>query len=207
MKFRKERKEIVYFCKRLYYKGLTTTLGGNVSCRAGDGRILITPSSIDKNNIKPGQLVILSINGENLTPGIKPSIEKDMLLNIYKCRPEINAIIHAHPAVSSAFAVMDRVINTNLLAESRVFLKDLVKIPYFRQGSGELAKAVSHAFINTRVALMQNHGVITAGRNMTEAFERIEVLESAAKITLITNLLNNWKEIPGEELSFLDSIL
>lgn len=104
-------------------------------------------------------------------------------------------------------AIDKKNINTNLLAESRTFLGIPSKIPYYRQGSEALAKKVSEAFKSNNVVIMQNHGVIAIGKTLVEAFERIEVLEFADKITLITELLNNKIEIPEKELKFLDSIL
>ncbi len=207
MKYKKERKKLIQFCKRLYNKNLTTSLGGNLSIRLKNKIILITPSAVDKKNIKKKEIVILDANGKNYTPDIVPSIEKNLHLNIYKIRNDVQAIIHAHPSISSAFTTMKKNINTNLLAESRIFLGIPSKIPYLRQGSEALATKVSEAFKLNNVVIMQNHGVITVGKTMIEAFERIEVLESAAKITLITELLNDKIEIAEKELKFLDSIL
>ena len=98
----KERKEVARFMRRLYKKGLTTSLGGNISKRVGD-HFLITPSEVDKGTLKAKNIVILDQEGNNLTQWISPSRETSMHLQIYKDHPTINAIVHCHTIFASAF--------------------------------------------------------------------------------------------------------
>jgi L-fuculose-phosphate aldolase len=199
------KEEVAYFMRRLYQKNLTTTSGGNISLKLDDGIVLLTPSGVDKGTIKGNQVCILSPNGKNLTRNIRPTVEKNMHLAIYEARPDITAIIHAHPTLATSFTVMDKKINTNLIAESRAVLGDVARTEYVMQGTDELANIVAKATTRANVVLMNNHGVLTVGNDLLQAFDRIEVLEAAAKITIITDMLKSRREIPTESLKLLDN--
>jgi L-fuculose-phosphate aldolase len=187
-KYKQERKEIAGFMRRLYKRGLTTTSGGNISMRVSNDTILITPSATDKGRMKWKNVGILSILGENLTPGLKPSIESEMHLGIYKRNSEVLAIIHAHPVFASSFTAMNSVINTSLTAEARVICGEPVLVPYAVMGSPELAESVADCSTRSDVLLLENHGVLATGSSLLQSFDKLEVLENAAKMTLIVEM-------------------
>jgi L-fuculose-phosphate aldolase len=187
-KFKSERKEVARFMRRLYSHGLTTTSGGNISMRITDDIIAITPSATDKGRMRWKEVGILNILGENLTPELKPSIESGMHLSIYKKKKEVAAIVHAHPVFASAFTAMKCKINTDLTAEARAILGDPIVVPYALMGTGELAAIASEYVMNYDILLLENHGILTTGSNLLQAFDKIEVLENAAKMTLIVEL-------------------
>ena len=110
--YKKERKEVAMFMRRLYRQGLTTTSGGNISLKISDDIIVITPSATDKGRMRWKEVGIMTLAGENLTPELKPSIENEMHLSIYRKKKEISAIVHAHPLFASAFTAMKCTINT-----------------------------------------------------------------------------------------------
>ncbi len=199
------KEEVAYFMRRLYQKNLTTTSGGNISMKLDDGVILLTPSGVDKGTIKGNQVCIFSPNGKNLTRDIKPTVESKMHLSIHEARPDITAIVHAHPTLATSFTVMNKKINTNLIAESRAVLGNILRTEYAMQGTDELASIVAKATLKANVILMDNHGVLTVGNDLLQAFDRIEVLEAAAKITIITDMLKSRREIPVESLKLLDN--
>jgi L-fuculose-phosphate aldolase len=203
---RKYKKGVALFMKRLYDTGLTTCSGGNISLCAGN-KVYITPSAIDKANIKPCKIGILCLNGINLTKKLKPSIEAEMHLEIYKKRPDIKAIIHAHPPYATSFTAMDKSINFSLIAEARAILGEPGFAPYALMGTPELAKIVSEVSKDTNVILMENHGVLTVGISLLQAFDRIEVLEAAAKMTINTSLMNSEKELDIEKLNEIDELM
>src|SRR5665647_1565370 len=126
--------------RRLYKQGLTTTSGGNISVRISDEIIVITPSATDKGRMRWKEVGVMTIFGENLTPELKPSIEFDMHLSIYKKKKEVTAIVHAHPVFASAFTAMKCIINTNLTAEACAILGDPLVVPYALMGTVELAR-------------------------------------------------------------------
>ncbi len=187
-KYQAERKEVARFMRRLYQKGLTTTSGGNISLRVTDDIIVITPSATDKGRMRWKEVGIMTILGENLTPELKPSIESGMHLSIYKKKKEVTAIVHAHPVFASAFTAMKCKIDTNLTAEACAILCEPVIVPYALMGSGALAKLAAENILQSDVLLLENHGVLTTGLNLLQAFDKIEVLENAAKMTLIVEM-------------------
>jgi L-fuculose-phosphate aldolase len=199
MDFTKEKEETAYFMRRLYDQKLTTTSGGNVSLRVDD-TVLITPSQLDKGRIKAGEIGIITLDGENLTPHLKISMESKMHLAIYHNRNDVKAIVHAHPVFATSFAIAGKEIKTNLAGEAWAVLGKAVFAPYALMGSQNLADNVGAAALIGNCILMENHGILCVGENLLQAFDRLEVLEAAAKMNLITQLLGNSKELSPEEL-------
>ena len=187
-KFKKERKEVARFMRRLYKQGLTTTSGGNISIRISDNLVAITPSATDKGEMKWCEVGLMNILGENLTPDLKPSIESAMHLAIYKRKPAVKAIVHAHPVCASAFTAMKMEIETNLTAEACAILGTPVMVPYALMGTSELASNAADYIEKSDILLLENHGILTTGSSLLQAFDKIEVLENAARMTLIANL-------------------
>ena len=179
-----ERATVADFMRRLCEKGLTTSLGGNISLRIGKS-ILITPAKIDKSRLTPENVGIISVDGINLTPDIELSIETEMHLSVLRNRADISAVIHAHPTIATFFTALSIDINTTLTAEAFAVLGYPSKAPYASIGSKELAYSVKEAVIKSNVVLMENHGVLTVGKSLLEAFNRMEVLESTAKMNWI----------------------
>jgi L-fuculose-phosphate aldolase len=204
--FEQERKEIAYFMRRLYKMGLTTTSGGNISMRC-DNHVLMTPSALDKGRTKAKQIAILTLDGKNLTPELKPTIEQDMHLEIYRRNSQVKTIVHAHPVTATAFACTNRDISTNIMAELYAILGVPARARYATMGTAELAENVAEAASKSKVVLMDNHGVLATGKTLLQAFDRIEVLENAAKITLITELLKNPRSLPVAELKILANLV
>jgi L-fuculose-phosphate aldolase len=196
--------EIAYFMCRLYQQGLTTTSGGNISARYGEN-ILITPSATDKGRMKGSEIGMLNMDCGIVGAEFKPTIESRMHLEIYKRRPDVKAIVHAHPVTASAFAASSHPIGTKYLAESLVILGDIAYAPYARMGSNELAEVVGDAAEKSNCIVMRNHGVIALGDNLLQAFDRLEVMENAAKITLICQgaLAGDSVELSNEQVQEL----
>jgi len=188
-KFKTERKEVARFMRRLYLHGLTSTSGGNISLRITEDLIAITPSATDKGRMKWKEVGILNILGENLTPDLKPSIESGMHLAIYKRKPEIKAIVHAHPVCASSFTAMKAEIETNLTAEACAILGTPVVVPYALMGTADLTAAAADYIEKSDILLLENHGVLATGNNLLQAFNKTEVLENAARMTLIVNFM------------------
>ena len=207
LRYGEARAEVARFMRRLYRQGLTTTSGGNLSCRTSDGRVLLTASKFDKGTLQAGQVGILSPDGTNETPALPPSIESSMHIGLYRALPEIGAVVHAHPPVGSAFCAAGRPIDCRLLAESYAILGEPVLAPYARMGTEELAGNVVAAARRGTCVLMENHGVLTVGVTLLEAFDRLEVLEAAAKITLFTGLLGGGRVLSEDRLSALDALM
>lgn len=186
----KKAKDVAYFMARLYQKGLTTSLGGNISVK-GDGNFYyITPSSLDKATLDEKVIAKVDLASNNLTPHLKLSIENEMHRQIYLTRGDVKAIIHAHPVFATTFSATSKEINTKLTGESVAMIKNYSLVSYHKMGSDALAKAVADGLKNSDVALMENHGVVAVGSSLLEAFERIEVFENCAKMTYISENLD-----------------
>jgi L-fuculose-phosphate aldolase len=192
--------------RRLYDHGLTTTSGGNISLRISGDVIVITPSATDKGRMKWKEVGVLSILGENLTPALKPSIEFNLHLNIYKKMKDVRAIVHAHPVFASSFTAMKGTINTSLTAEARAICGVPRFVPYALMGSAELADVVAQNAEVADILLLENHGIITTGTTLLQAFDKLEVLENAAKMTLITEMAGNKKTLSSFRISEIDKL-
>jgi Ribulose-5-phosphate 4-epimerase and related epimerases and aldolases len=187
-KYKAERKEVARFMRRLYKHALTTTSGGNISLRISEKIILITPSATDKGRMKWKEVGIINISGENLTPHLKPSIETEMHLAIYRKKKDVLAIVHAHPVFASLFTAIKAKINTNLTAEAKAILGDPLLVRYAVMGSRALAEVAAENIMKSDILLLENHGILSTGSNVLKAFDKIEVLENAAKMTLMTEM-------------------
>ena len=207
MDYKIQKEAVAYYMRRLYSQHLTTCSGGNISYKINDDAILITPSQLDKARLQPEQIRIVNIKGENLTPELKLSIETPMHLKIYKKRPDVKAVIHAHPALATSFSVMNKTVNSKLTGEARLILGNVLIAPYALMGSEKLADIVSDTLLKTDVALMQNHGVICVAKSLLMAFNKIEVLENAAKIDIITEILKKKNEISEQDLNDIDKMI
>jgi len=202
MEYQRERKMVAAIMRRLYRQGLTTCSGGNVSLRLDDDRFLITPSALDKGMINYRQIAVMTLSGENLSLGLNPSIEAGMHRRIFGCRRDINAIIHAHPKHASFLtATRSRRIRTDLLAESRFVLGEPAFAPYALMGTPELGKSLESALAGgAHAALLENHGVLTIGKSLLDAFDRIEVLEIAAEMTLMAECSDELSPLSKQRL-------
>lgn len=205
-KYKTERKEVARFMRRLYRLGLTTTSGGNISRKIDDRLIAITPSATDKGHMRWEEVGIMSLSGENLTPQLKPSIEHALHINVYKNNKEINAIVHAHPVFATSFTAMKLRINTNLTAEARAICGEPVMVPYEIMGSVELAEIVASYSRKSDVMLLENHGIITTGSNLLKAFDKLEVLENAAKMTLIVEMTGKKSPMDKSRILQIDKL-
>ena len=205
-KFKKERKEVARFMKRLYRQGLTTTSGGNISLKVNEDTVLITPSATDKGRMNWKDVGIMSMDGKNLTPELKPSIEYEMHLSIYRKKDEIKAIVHAHPLFATAFTAIKCKIDTNLTAEARAICGEPFFVPYALMGSRELASLAAENIEKSDILLLENHGILTAGKNLLQAFDKLEVLENAARMTMIADLSGRKKPLTKSQSDELDRL-
>lgn len=185
------RKEVADFIRRLYVNRLTTCSGGNLSSRLDDRHIIITPSALDKGNIQPDQIALLTLDGENLTPHLKMSIETGMHLAIYRSNPAVKSVVHAHPPYATSFTAMDAVIDITLTGEAYLVAGAIAYVPYILMGTDKLAEAVAEKIKTANIVLMKNHGITSVGPTMLKAYDRMEVLEAAAHMTINTRIMNS----------------
>jgi L-fuculose-phosphate aldolase len=205
-KYKKECREVARFMRRLYRQGLTTTSGGNISLNINNNIIAITPSATDKGRMKWKEVGLMSMTGENLTPELKPSIEHALHISIYKKNKDVSAIVHAHPVFASSFTAMKMAINTCLTAEARAICGEPRIVPYALMGTEELAEVVARNITDADVLLLENHGILTTGSSLLQAFDKLEVLENAAKMTLIVEITGKKRALGRAQLLQIDRL-
>jgi class II aldolase/adducin family protein len=191
-RFYKERSAVANFMKRLYDRQLTTASGGNISLRVSDDEFCITPSSLDKGSLTAESIAVVKFDGTNLTPELKLSIESEMHRQILLKRPDLHAVVHAHPVFASAFATAQPcVLDSRLIAETYFILGEIVNVPYFIMGSKELADAVSEAVVHNTAVLLENHGALCAAKDLLHAFDGIDLMERLAQMTILRRFIDN----------------
>lgn len=196
-----ERKSVADYMKRLYDRHLTTASGGNISLRINKNLFCITPSALDKGNLTPDLIALVTFDGKNLTPDLPLSMETEMHRRCLLTRPDINAVVHAHPTLSCAYSTAQPCsLNTRLTAEAYYIIGDIVNVPYKLMGTKDLAEIVSKNIVDHEVMLMENHGAIAVGATLLRAFDCMELLERAAQMSLAVASIPNSHELTKERI-------
>lgn len=177
---------IVEYMKRMYKRNYITILGGNISVKC-DNHIYITPSQKDKANLTTEDIITLDLYGNVIKPGIKVSIEKEVHTSVYFQRSDVGAIIHSHPLWASIFCFTDIKPQLSILEEALYYINNIEYVDYKPMGSIQLAEEVSKKCQNSNVIIVKNHGLFTLGKNLVEAFERLELMERIAFYSVILN--------------------
>jgi L-fuculose-phosphate aldolase len=175
------REQLVRIMQRIYDFGMTTTSGGNLSIRDEEGNIWITPSAIDKGSLQPSDIV--RIDPALAFEGIhQPSSEYPFHLSIYASRPDLNAIIHAHPPALVSFSIVRKIPDTGIIPQAKHICGDVGYAAYELPGSEALGKKIGESFRKGfDVVLMENHGTVVGGQNLSQAFQKFETLEFCAR--------------------------
>ncbi len=183
------RDEIMRAMERVYRYRMTTTSGGNISVREPDGTIWITPARVDKGNLTRGDIARVAADG-TITGPHPPSSELPFHRAIYAARPEIRAIVHAHPVALVAFSICRLSPDTRLLPTARRVCGKVGFAAYALPGSESLGRNIAATFSDGfDCVVLENHGVVTGGSGLQEAFERFETLEFCAKTVIKASLL------------------
>jgi L-ribulose-5-phosphate 4-epimerase len=177
------KEQVIQITNELFSMGLMTATGGNVSAVAGEeGTIWITPSRMYKGGLTERDLVRIDRNCNVLEGERPPSVEWQMHFASYAARPGTTGAVHTHAPIATAFGITNQKfppINTDA-----VFLRDTVTVPWIMPGSKELADAVGQALEKSRGCILQNHGLMTVGKDLRDAATRAMILEETAKIVL-----------------------
>lgn len=152
-----------------------------------DGNIIITPSGTDKGEMQKDDIGTVDLDGNIIGKSFTPSIETQMHTTLYKTRPDIKAVVHAHPVTACAFAATFAEINYKLIVETYLMVSKIAYAEYVPMGTKELAWEVAAKAKKANCIIMRKHGALTVGTSLLEAFERLEVMENAAKMTLLTD--------------------
>lgn len=194
------RDEILATMQRIYGFRMTTTSGGNLSLKSGDGAIWITPARVDKGGLRREDIVCVRPDGtvEGLHP---PSSEFPFHKAVYEARPDLRAIVHAHPVALVAFSASRRSLDTRLFHQARHVCGQVGFAPYALPGSDELGNTIADAIRQgPRCVLMDHHGVVVAGSDLQHAFQQFETLEFAARTIVRAETLGEVRYLTEEEI-------
>jgi L-fuculose-phosphate aldolase len=201
-----QRETIVRYGKTLYERGFIAATDGNISERIDDHRLLITPTCMCKGTMSEDDLVVVDLNGRKLEGHRNVSSEVAMHLLIYRMRPDIRGIVHAHPPTATGFAAAGIALDQPLISEIVLTLGSVPLAPYGCPGTDELSNALRPFVAGHDAILMANHGVVTYGDNLERAFMNMETVEHLAKITLVTRTLGQQNVLNADEVAKLTAI-
>jgi len=197
----KLKEKIVEISKRLYQRGLVAGAGGNVSARIPDSQyVLVTPSGLCKGYLKPSDIIKVDLDGRVIEGKLKPTSETPMHTEIYKVREDVNAVVHAHPPFSTGFACARVPLDAPIFPEIIAMVGEVATVEYITPTTIELALKVAEVAKKYDAMLLENHGTLTLGASLEQAYQRIEVLEDHAKILLVSILLGGPKRLSNEEV-------
>ena len=174
-------------CRRLYERGLIAGPDGNVSVRLGPDRVLVTPAGMSKVEVRAADLIELTLDGRAVRPGRGAGVASSELqvhLAAYRVRPDVRAVVHAHPPVATGFAIAGETLDHDALAELVYGVGRVPLVPYATPGTRELADQVARFLDGHDVVLLANHGAVAVGPTLLSAHQRMESLEHAARILL-----------------------
>ncbi len=195
------RSRIVEAGKRLYNRGLIAGYEGNVSERDGD-RVWITPSGVCKGFLTETDIIELTLDGQQTTGAGKPSSETKMHLKVYRSRPDIQAVVHAHPPIATGFACSGRGLDQSLTAETVLLMGTIPLVPYGTPSTDELAHNLD-GHLHYNAMLLANHGALTLGTTLDDAYFFMEQVEHYARISLVANVLGSPNTLPCDEVDKL----
>lgn len=189
--FQKKKNQIVEIGKRIYARGYVASNDGNVSVRLSENEVLITPTGISKGFMEPKDLIVINLDGVVVDGKKRQSSESDMHLQIYKARPDVMSICHTHPPYATGFAVAGISLNKMILPEVIIVLGTIPLVEYGTTGTEELYGMISKYVKDYDAFLLANHGVVTLGKTVLDAYHKMETVEHAAKIQFIAKQLGN----------------
>lgn len=180
----KLKQDIVEVGKRMYARNYVASNDGNMSIRISDNEILITPSGVSKGFMSPEDMLKVDLDGNLLEGHLKPSSEMKMHLEVYKRRPDVFSVVHAHPQKATAFAVAHQCFDKITLPEIVFSIGKVALAEYGTPSTYEIPEAVSKHIMDADALLLANHGALTVGKDIFDAYYKMETLEHFAAITI-----------------------
>ena len=184
-----QRKQLARFGKWLYRLGFMPGTAGNLSIRLSHDRILATPTAMSKCLMKPADMVVVDMEGRRVTESRNVTSEIGMHLAIYRRRPDVQAVVHAHPPIATGFASCGLGLEEPLCSEVVMALGSVPLAPYATTGTNDVACSIEPLIVDHDAVLLANHGVVTAGETLQDAFMRMETVEHFAHICLVARQL------------------
>ncbi len=200
------RKDIVEVGRRIWLRGYVAANDGNISVRIGPDEFLCTPTGVSKGFMTPEMVIKVNGRGERISGTLKPSTEIKLHLGVYRDRPDVNAVVHAHPPVSTAFAVAGLPLSKCTLPEVIISLGNIPLAQYGTPSTEELPAAIAKYVKDHDAFLLENHGALTVGTDVYNAYHKMETMEHFATISLAARQLGGEQELPSHQVSRLIEI-
>lgn len=195
------KKKLVEICHKVYSKGFVAAIDGNISTRTENNTVLITRSGICKGDVKEKDIVEIELNGKVLEGKQKISTEHKIHLYAYQKRKEVNAVVHCHPVYATVFALIGEGLDKHYLPE--VFLT-IGKVPlcnYATPSTKQVPESLEPYINYSWAMLLQNHGALALGKNLDDAYFKMEKLEHAAKIIYLARLIGKPRELSKKNIN------
>ncbi|MCK4413333.1 MAG: class II aldolase/adducin family protein [Candidatus Eisenbacteria sp.] len=209
------RREIVEVGRRLYARGLVAATDGNISVRLRGDRILVTPAESCLGELRPEELIVVPSQPTPLSPRpvssllpqrLRPTSELPMHRQAYIQRPEIGAVVHAHPPIITAFTVAGLSLAAPVLPEVAIALGPVPTAPYATPSTDAGARAIEELIRTHDAILLDRHGAITVGTNPLDAYRKLEKLEHCAQVVLAAHQLGRIQTLPPDEVARLQEL-
>ena len=197
------RQEIADFSRMCYQKNYLAATDGNLSVRLLDGNVLCTPTRINKGFVQPQDSVVVDMDGNLVRGDRKASSEIEMHTLIYRLRPDVNAVVHCHPQAATAYAAAGVPLNKALISEVILALGCIPITDYGTPGTAELTDELTPFVEHYDALLMANHGVVTYGEDLMDAYNRMDTVEHFAKISIYTQILGKEQLLSSEDVEKL----
>jgi L-fuculose-phosphate aldolase len=197
------REELVQYGAMLGRLGFTPATSGNLSVRLDEGRVLVTPTGVSKAEMKPEDMVIVDLNGRQLSGSRKVTSEVGMHLAVYQGRSDVRAVIHSHPPIATGFACAGRGLDEVLCQEAVMTLGLVPLAEYATTGTGEVAASLRPLLEDHDAILLANHGAVSYGDTLLSAFNKMETLEHLAHIHLVAHQLGTARVLSQAEIDQL----
>jgi L-fuculose-phosphate aldolase len=200
---REQRDDILRIGRLLFEKGWVASNDGNITVRLDAERILATPTSMSKGMMQAGDLIVLDRRGNKISGARERTTEINMHLTIYDLRPDIQAVVHAHPPVATGFATAGKPLNLALLPEVIISFGCVPIAEYGLPGTPELTAPMRPLIPKHNALLMANHGVVAYGEEVFQAYFRMETVEHSARIQFVAEMLGGPNVLPRKEVQKL----
>ena len=197
------RRDLVRFSRMLYRLGFMPGTSGNLSVRLDDRRLLVTPTGVSKFLLKSDDMVIVDLQGRQLDGYRKVTSEISMHVAVYRYRDDVTAVIHSHPPIATAFACVGRGLDEMLCQEAVMTLGTVPLATYATTGTDEVAASLVPFIPDHDAILMANHGAVSYGSTLLQAFQKMEIVEHLAQIALVAHQLGAPRILKHEQVKQL----
>ena len=204
----KEAKELILEVgRRLYNKGFVASNDGNISCKVSSDAIWATPTGVSKGFMTEDMLVKLSLTGEILEGTTKPSSEIKMHLRVYRENPDVGGVVHAHSPYATCAAAAEKSLDGEFLTETLMGVGKVPCAPFAMPGSEEVPDSIAPYCKDYNAVLLAHHGPLTWGKDLFQAYMRMESVEFFAQVTLMENLIpGGYPKLTAEQVQGLEDI-